>query len=262
MAFAVVAFDEEKESYSEVPVSWLTKNNTMCWWPKFKTPSNYMIRGVQPNPSSWILCKVKVEGFYPTLEKARKMAQDRDYTSSEENIRKRKRRRYSDIEYQDSTSGEEHSTTRSVTPPPQMIEGTLTVTDFNNMPFIMRTCEKKLPLCNITNINEFEEFISDNEKHNIFVNFISTIGGREVKNNIHRCLKTIFTNDVATKCSWLGQRGNFCVYDLASTTTVKDVMQSTYTITQKQFEVICSEWFQLAKLRITPKQSQNQAIQL
>ncbi|KAK5643694.1 hypothetical protein RI129_007539 [Pyrocoelia pectoralis] len=92
------------------------------------------------------------------------------------------------------------------------------------------------------------------------VNFISTIGGREVKDNIHRCLKTIFTNDAATKCSWLGQRGNFRVCDLASITTLKDVIQSTYTITQKQFEVICSEWFRLAKLRIKP--TQNQAFQL
>ncbi|KAK5647430.1 hypothetical protein RI129_002322 [Pyrocoelia pectoralis] len=46
-------------------------------------------------------------------------------------------------------------------------------------------------------------------RNRFYVKFISTIGGREVKDNIHRCLKTLFTNDIATKCSWLGQRGNF-----------------------------------------------------
>ncbi|KAB0801048.1 hypothetical protein PPYR_05402, partial [Photinus pyralis] len=52
-------------------------------------------------------------------------------------------------------------------------------------------------------------------------NFISSIGGRNVKDNIHRCLKSIFSNEAATKCSWLGQRGNFRVCDLSSITVLK-----------------------------------------
>ncbi|KAB0795900.1 hypothetical protein PPYR_09961 [Photinus pyralis] len=304
-SYAVVAFLDEEDSYSEIPSFWLSHNNTKCWWPKSKTPSNFIKRGAKPDPAKWSLCSVRVEGTFSTLEEARKRAENEDYTSSEEVQRNRKK----NPKYVDSqlaiTSDEEYSTSRSGTPPPQMCEEVLVYTspstspiNLEQMPVIiadnivesdkiyellvstnlyvkgisarlekmensrkiesvnnhdaLKDLRKMLPLSSTDDINQFEIFLGDDEQKKIFTNFISSIGGRNVKDNIHRCLKSIFSNEAATKCSWLGQRGNFRVCDLSSITVLKDQIQVNYNITLKEFEVIGSEWFRLSKLRLKP----------
>ncbi|CAG9818623.1 unnamed protein product [Phaedon cochleariae] len=45
---------------------------------------------------------------------------------------------------------------------------------------------------------------------------LKCLGGRDGKDLLQRCLTQLFTNELATQCSWFGQRGNFKIKDLNS----------------------------------------------
>lgn len=62
--YAVVIFREDNTT-SEVPVTWLTENNTQCWWPiKIKNPSTLMEKIVQPaNDGKWKKFDVTIESY-------------------------------------------------------------------------------------------------------------------------------------------------------------------------------------------------------
>ncbi|XP_031350218.1 uncharacterized protein LOC116175963 [Photinus pyralis] len=83
MAFAVVRFLDEVDSYSEIPVSWISDDKLYCYWPSHKNCGQLMAKGVIPD-DSWGCERIGIEGYYDTLEKARKMANDPNYTSHDE----------------------------------------------------------------------------------------------------------------------------------------------------------------------------------
>jgi len=59
--FAVVTFpkeNDEHETVSEVPSSWLSSNLTKCWWPSVKNANPYIIKQIPPvtnDPKKWSL---------------------------------------------------------------------------------------------------------------------------------------------------------------------------------------------------------------
>ncbi|XP_031328237.1 uncharacterized protein LOC116159405 [Photinus pyralis] len=91
MSYAVVTFlnndDEETDEYysSEIPMSWLCENNTKCWWPaQSKNVTSLITREVPPNTDKWDLEEIKVDILGVSLEKARKLADNLDYVSTDD----------------------------------------------------------------------------------------------------------------------------------------------------------------------------------
>ncbi|XP_039302556.1 bromodomain-containing protein DDB_G0270170-like isoform X3 [Solenopsis invicta] len=67
-----------------------------------------------------------------------------------------------------------------------------------------------LPLVTINNMKEFDSLLkTSNEVVTQFKQFLLKIGGNNPRDNIHRILKKIFTNECAVNCSWKGVRKNF-----------------------------------------------------
>lgn len=64
MAFYAVVHFIRSNDYSEIPSSWLIKEKNQCWWPKVKNVSQYINRNVIPDPTTWEIYDVKIEGFY------------------------------------------------------------------------------------------------------------------------------------------------------------------------------------------------------
>lgn len=61
--------------------------------------------------------------------------------------------------------------------------------------------------------------------------YIKRIGGTNGTDNVKAILKKIFTNELGTKCSWLGQRNNFKICDLLLITIIKGkVLTFAYSI--------------------------------
>jgi len=44
--------------------------------------------------------------------------------------------------------------------------------------------------------------------------FITTVGGKDLKNFVKRILQRLFSNELSSKCSWTGFRNNFCLENL------------------------------------------------
>lgn len=53
--------------------------------------------------------------------------------------------------------------------------------------------------------------------------FIKRIGGASGTDNVKAILKRIFTNELGTHCSWLGQRNNFKICDLSLIAAIKSM---------------------------------------
>lgn len=52
-------------------------------------------------------------------------------------------------------------------------------------------------------------------------NFIKSIGGTNAKNFVKRVLLKLFTNELASKCSWTGLKNNFSLENLIIIQTMK-----------------------------------------
>ncbi|KAK4873188.1 hypothetical protein RN001_015217 [Aquatica leii] len=309
MEYAVVSFVEKEGSFSEIPTNWLTEENTMCWWPKSKAAASFMTRKAMPDYSSWTKHRVVVQGFYPNLERARRVAEF-DSSSADEEIRNQKRKiRKPKMIYPTVTTDEESSRSSVLTPPPQPIthlsvheldlsdvpiitqeqfdSGDADINQFENIqtetneiPYTLEsekiyemlisinlhvksvderlkkmefrqngqhinlemanTFTDTLPITNLEAVEKFEELLSNKPNNQAFITFMHGIGGRNIKENINRMLKTCFTNEMATRCSWLGQRGNFRMCDLRIIAVLKNVIKNIYKdVTDKEFE--CSQ---------------------
>ncbi|CAL1671795.1 unnamed protein product [Lasius platythorax] len=86
--FAVVTFpkeNDEHETVSEVPSSWLSSNLTKCWWPLVKNANPYITKQIPPvtnDPKKWSLYPIIFHRYCDSLEEARRKATN--YSSSEE----------------------------------------------------------------------------------------------------------------------------------------------------------------------------------
>ncbi|KAJ3619401.1 hypothetical protein MTP99_005086 [Tenebrio molitor] len=111
--------------------------------------------------------------------------------------------------------------------------------------------ESRLPLRSIDSLQQFEIELAFNEElKSKFVQYIKGIGGRHAKDNINRILKRVYSNELGTKCSWLGQRQNYRVCDLVNIKLMKDEIIKAHALKELEFESYASEWFRLSRLRL------------
>ncbi|KAM0727249.1 hypothetical protein ACS0PU_006581 [Formica fusca] len=118
MSFAVVIFDNNE--VSEVPDNWLIDKGgeDYCWWPPahMKNLTSLIANCVKPNESTWSLLHVTVEKYCNTIEKARRIAEDSQYSSTDDaelgkGYRKhRPAKKYLNISSSDNESNEEIAT--------------------------------------------------------------------------------------------------------------------------------------------------------
>ncbi|KAK0073806.1 hypothetical protein PV325_009201, partial [Microctonus aethiopoides] len=85
--YVVVCFHETKD-FSEIPSNWLhnidkLKGNLTCKWPPSNIKNTYHLIKNRCDPARKIV--KLLSAYLDTLEKARKAAEDANYTSSEEN---------------------------------------------------------------------------------------------------------------------------------------------------------------------------------
>lgn len=385
VSYAVVHFIKSND-YSEIPSSWLTKEKNKCWWPKVKNVSQYINHSVTPDPTTWEIYDVEVEGFYGTVQLARKKAEDNNCTSTEENVfrgkdqRKKKRKLLTsddsesseDLEskyykpppqlnkksnvikqnYKISTLNVSHdklpdsilssSTTNicdgefsctdvlvnennqnsnvitlneipvviasnsTYTPPAFEIEEPIRlnrevtsgiqkpVTDassntYNKVQRILQECtlikmyvksidirlkclengkkkndsdgeevqiiQDQLPIKTIDQLIHFDQSMENENVKKAFIMYVKRIGGANGTDNVKAIFKRIFTNQLGTKCSWLGQRNNFKICDLSLITVIQNAVLSThYNFQEIHFQKAASEWFRLSKLRLSREQ--------
>ncbi|XP_032690635.1 uncharacterized protein LOC116853610, partial [Odontomachus brunneus] len=95
-----------------------------------------------------------------------------------------------------------------------------------------------LPMKTVEGIKEFDIVLkTSDEAVTQFKQFLSKSGGNNGKDNIHRCLKKILTNECAMKCSWKGLRNNFIISNLYFIRIMKGEIILRYSIfTECEFD--------------------------
>ncbi|XP_018360779.1 PREDICTED: uncharacterized protein LOC108759712 [Trachymyrmex cornetzi] len=103
--FAIARF-LESDTFSEVPSNWLyeEKNKILCWWPvKVKNVTSYISNRIPPDESTWEMCEVEIETYCDTWEKARKIADDPMYrTTDDEDLGKGRRTKINNTRFSSS----------------------------------------------------------------------------------------------------------------------------------------------------------------
>lgn len=101
-SYAVVRF-LESDTFSEVPSNWLCKekDKNLCWWPiKVKNITSYISNRISPDEAIWELSEVEIETYCDTWEKARKIADDPMYkTTDDESLGKGQRTKFDNAKY-------------------------------------------------------------------------------------------------------------------------------------------------------------------
>ncbi|KAG5888902.1 hypothetical protein JTB14_025340 [Gonioctena quinquepunctata] len=118
--------------------------------------------------------------------------------------------------------------------------------------FQLNSTSERIPLETIEDLQKFDSDITElEEMQKSFVTIMKSIGGKHVKNNINRCLSRLFSNQLATQCSWYGQRGNFKLSNLNVMRILRDVMLHEYKdITIYEVEKYFAEWFRHSRQRL------------
>nr|CAI5849312.1 unnamed protein product [Callosobruchus analis] len=107
--------------------------------------------------------------------------------------------------------------------------------------------KKKLPFQTLEDISKDE---MDEGDKKAFAAFVKSVGGKDLRDNINRVLSKIFTNNLATSCSWYGKKGNYAVRTLPLMRIVVDSMVSIHRTTESAVERFCIEWFRLSRQRL------------
>ncbi|XP_063919400.1 uncharacterized protein LOC135134607 [Zophobas morio] len=114
-----------------------------------------------------------------------------------------------------------------------------------------------LPIKNKTDFDELEDYHCLPKKADFFKRLLSQIGGNGYKDNVGCVLKNIFSNEFATNCSWLGQRGNFRLAETKAINIVKEIILKAHFVREKEVEQCCSEWIRHSKQRLKREKATN-----
>ncbi|XP_076670009.1 uncharacterized protein LOC143369666 isoform X2 [Andrena cerasifolii] len=101
----VVQFEDG--SYSELPINWIIDDCdsalTYCWWPpsNIKNLSSLMTRKATVNPKTWQKHCVSIINVCSTLAKARQIAENSDYCTTDDNKGKGRRTKFLNSKYID-----------------------------------------------------------------------------------------------------------------------------------------------------------------
>nr|CAI5827138.1 unnamed protein product [Callosobruchus analis] len=189
-----------------------------------------------------------------TLERARKCAENPNYTTSSE-VEKGKGRRKKKMYHRNYTSSS-GSSSEVITPPPTPKSSAADYRDKNgeydlpqrqitpDTPVIIIEDELRTNTENVYNVQDLYEAIGK------IAAFVKSVGGKDLRDNINRVLSKIFTNNLATSCSWYGKKGNYAVRTLPLMRIVVDSMVSIHRTTESAVERFCIEWFRLSRQRL------------
>ncbi|CAH1159989.1 unnamed protein product [Phaedon cochleariae] len=72
----------------------------------------------------------------------------------------------------------------------------------------------QLPLKNIQQLNIFEEHTNQKENLNLLVTHLGSLGGKNIKLRIHKVLRELLTDDLASNFSYYGKRSKEPFYEL------------------------------------------------
>ncbi|CAG9771466.1 unnamed protein product [Ceutorhynchus assimilis] len=133
------------------------------------------------------------------------------------------------------------------------------ITDFDLVP--------KKPFSKFKKLKEFDEKLKTDksvERQNETALFL--LGGSSYKELIRRGVKKIFTDKLATKCSWTGRKNNFPLHNLKILDVLKIATRKKFgSTTDAEFQAEVGLWFRQGKLRFerslaaVNKENQNRA---
>ncbi|KAG5867279.1 hypothetical protein JTB14_006769 [Gonioctena quinquepunctata] len=114
--------------------------------------------------------------------------------------------------------------------------------------------QKNIPLKTLEDLKSFDVSLTEVEGMNKTLgSFIKSIGGRDLGDHINRCLIQIFSNELATKCSWHGQLGNFKLNNLIMKILTDVLLFIHDEATLDEVEKHTTEWFSLSHQRLKRK---------
>ncbi|KAF0704238.1 Uncharacterized protein FWK35_00030234, partial [Aphis craccivora] len=107
------------------------------------------------------------------------------------------------------------------------------------------------PVNDVETMQQLDEmFKKDQEYMTKLTNLIYSVGGSNAKNFIKRVLSKIFTNKLASKCSWTGQKNNFRLENLIIIQTMKRLCHELFKNDENTFEMLIKEWFRHGSQRL------------
>ncbi|KAF5302290.1 hypothetical protein FQA39_LY10329 [Lamprigera yunnana] len=125
-----------------------------------------------------------------------------------------------------------------------------------------------LPLNYIEELTSFEEVLSSVDGKMQLTNLLEMIGGSNLKDGLKRGLCKLFTNQLGSKCSWTGAKGNFPLKELSVIQCLRGLLYSFLDLSyypeyqatalkvnfvemkEAEFEEMAKLWFRQASLRL------------
>ncbi|KAF5273810.1 hypothetical protein FQA39_LY00925 [Lamprigera yunnana] len=125
-----------------------------------------------------------------------------------------------------------------------------------------------LPLNYIEELASFEEVLSSADGKMQLTNLLELIGGSNLKDGLKRGLCKLFTNQLGSKCSWTGAKGNFPLKELSVIQCLRGLLYSFLDLSyypeyqatalkvnfvemkEAEFEEMLKLWFWQASLRL------------
>ncbi|CAI6346253.1 unnamed protein product [Macrosiphum euphorbiae] len=94
------------------------------------------------------------------------------------------------------------------------------------------------PLKDIDSLKDFDARITNDSDFKLHVtNFITRIGGTDIKNFIKRVSQRIFSNELSSKCSWTGFRNNYRLENIWFMSIMKDLSREKFNSSDLDFEL-------------------------
>uniref|UniRef100_A0A2S2N6J9 DUF4806 domain-containing protein n=1 Tax=Schizaphis graminum TaxID=13262 RepID=A0A2S2N6J9_SCHGA len=98
--------------------------------------------------------------------------------------------------------------------------------------------------------NVEEKFKTDDEFKSKLVNLITSIGGINAKHFVKRVLSKLFSNQLASHCSWTGFKNDCRLDGLELIKTMKNICIGIFQNDENSFEIFIKDWFRHAAQRL------------
>ncbi|KAG5892483.1 hypothetical protein JTB14_015393 [Gonioctena quinquepunctata] len=101
----------------------------------------------------------------------------------------------------------------------------------------------------LNEVQEFELQLENDDVKTSLAHLFKSLGGRDAKDHLYRCLGQLFTNELATQCSWFGQRGNYKVKDLYSIKILTESINNSNhpDVSYSYIDKHAGEWIRLSQ---------------
>ncbi|XP_029347818.1 uncharacterized protein LOC115034650 isoform X4 [Acyrthosiphon pisum] len=109
---------------------------------------------------------------------------------------------------------------------------------------------KYFPMNDLESLINMDALLKNDENISKLNNFINSIGGSDTKQYIKRVLPKLFSNKLATLCSWTGQKNNFRLVDHQIMKAMKKTSYELYKNDEHTFEQAVKDWFRHGAQRL------------